>query len=526
MNVINFNETIFSKKILEPSCGHGIFILKLLFKIYKMNPNHDYLSDFIANNLFFIDIDPEMIYQTKENINRLYNYLFSKQYQGKYNGFVHDFTYKSNCQQNARQTAQLSKLYGKIDYVIGNPPYITLYGRRSQKKSESQREYYLHQYSQFPDYVKNGKINYVMLFLEHSIEFLKYDGCLSFIIDMSFFETAYKYTRKYLLENTQINSIIYNIKNFEVASGQLIIQLTKKPSLSFKSLVKVTNIDSKEIRIYNQFDWYKDDDEYKFRMFNCEKSDRIISHIITQNNSKLKELYPQKNLRTCAMLLNMEEQFVFDKADLNKLVSVYPYYRGSKSLKEKFGALESTGFFYYDKKLQDKINDTLKQELMRQGIKNKKRIGLGEKIIYDYPKIYIRQSAKSLIATYDQKPSAANNSLYVFTLRDDSERSRQFLKFLCAYLNSELITFFCQKTQIIRYSKGKQPQIKISDLYSIPIPVSNDLISQLAIVTENFYSKKIINLINLLGIVNKLVYNYYKIDAEDILFIQKSIQSF
>ena len=46
-----------------------------------------------------------------------------------------------------------------------------------------------------------------------------------------------------------------------------------------------------------------------------------------------------------------------------------------------------------------------------QGIKNKKRIGLGEDRISDWPKIYIRHSAKTIIATYDEIPSAANNSL-------------------------------------------------------------------------------------------------------------------
>lgn len=199
----------------------------------------------------------------------------------------------------------------------------------------------------FPSlFVKNGKINYVMLFLEHSIEFLKYDGRLGFILDISFFETAYTYTRKYLLENTQIDSIIYNIKKFEVASGQLILRLTRKLPLAVNGFVKVINAETEEKRIYNQFNWYRDDDEYKFRIFICEKSEKIIEYIINKGDKTLKELYPQKNLRTCAMLLDMEDKFVFNQANLNPSVSVYPYYRGSKSLKEKFGILEPTGFFY------------------------------------------------------------------------------------------------------------------------------------------------------------------------------------
>ncbi len=56
---------------------------------------------------------------------------------------------------------------------------------------------------------------------------------MSFILDVSFFETAYKYTRKYLLENSEINSIKYNISKFNVASGQIILKATKRIPLLY-----------------------------------------------------------------------------------------------------------------------------------------------------------------------------------------------------------------------------------------------------------------------------------------------------
>jgi len=118
--------------------------------------------------------------------------------------------------------------YEKFDYIIGNPPYITLYGRRDKKKSEEERAYYLKNYDQFPTTLKNGKINYIMLLIEHGINFLKTGGTLSFIIDVSFFETAYKYCRKYLLNNTRIRRLIFNIQGFDnVASGQIILTIDK-----------------------------------------------------------------------------------------------------------------------------------------------------------------------------------------------------------------------------------------------------------------------------------------------------------
>ena len=61
-----------------------------------------------------------------------------------------------------------------------------------------------------------------MLFIERGLQFLKDGGCLSFIIDMAIFETAYMHCRKYLIENYTIDSLTYNIKGFDgVASGQV-----------------------------------------------------------------------------------------------------------------------------------------------------------------------------------------------------------------------------------------------------------------------------------------------------------------
>jgi hypothetical protein len=112
---------------------------------------------------------------------------------------------------------------------------------------------------------------------------------------------------------------------------------------------------------------------------------------------------------------------------------LYPYYQGSKALSEKFGKLDFKKYFYYNKPLQDSINDELKIELEKQGVKNKKRLGLGETIIYDNPKLFIRQSAKEIIGTIDLGKSSANNSLYVFSLRNNSQKQLNFYIFYVAF---------------------------------------------------------------------------------------------
>ncbi len=531
IEVIDFS-TIETKKILEPSCGYGIIILRILDKFYQQNQNRHSIDKFISNNLIFNDLDIEMVEKTKENIQKIYFNWFNATYEGAFQGFVSDFTLRNNSNNNTlfeqKNTIILEQFYGQIDYVVGNPPYVSLYGRRDKKQNEQQRIDYLRNYEQFPTHLQNGKINLVMLFLEHSLDFLKQKGQLSFIIDLAFFETAYQYTRKFLLEKTRIEKLITNITDFDVASGQIILQLSKNQQNNNNNVL-IYDEKAKQKHILKQNIWNNSKDEFKFRYSFCNISDEIINKIKNKNDRSILAQYTNKNLRTCTMLLDMEDKFTETKIQNSSIqankANFYPYYQGAKSLNSKYDAFKFGKYFIYDKPLQDKINDNLKIELEKQGIKNKKRIGLGEIIIYKNPKVFIRQSAKELIASLDYGESAANNSLYVFSLRDNSEETLFTLKFFCAWLNADLMTFYAQRQNIIRFAQGKQPQIKISDLGTIPLP--NDELLQEKIV---YFATQIIDFqINIdffKGEINKLVFEYYGFSELEITHIQESITNF
>lgn len=526
LGIVNIGNDIFTKKILEPACGQGIYILKLLVNIYLTFPDECLISKFISNNIYFIDLKPEMIEKTKINIKDLYYFLFEKEFTGNFNGIIADFTEKKTSEFSLFENNlenPFEKLYNFFDYVIGNPPYVSLYGKHDKKENEHQRKKYLQNYNQFPSSVKNGKINLVMLFLEHSLDFLKNNGELSFVIDVAFFETAYKYTRKYLLENSQIIELELNISDFDVTSGQIILKLKK--SLSIDNKVKIIDNKTQKTYFISQENWNNKDDEYKFRYNECKIFKQILDKVKQKQDKTILELFPNKNLRTCVMLLDMEDKFTFTSKEHQDKKLVYPYYQGSKSLSEKFGKLTFSKFFYYDKYLQDTINNELKIELEKQGIKNKKRIGLGETIIYDNPKIYIRQSAKEIIASLDLEKSSANNSLYVFSLRDNSQKTIDFLYFLCGFLNSNFVTYYSQQMNIIRFSQGKQPQIKLRDLGTIFIPQDLDLQQKISNLCKDIYNTTTEKNTCKLKI-NNLIYKYYELDDLQINTIEQCIKDF
>lgn len=527
LDVVEINSEIFSKRLLEPSCGQGIIIMKLISYIYLYNPNRLLIGEFISNNIYFVDVQQEMVDKTISNIKSLYKFLFDEDYVGTFNGITWDFTDKiieNNSLFDEIRNTPFSYLYKTFDYVIGNPPYVTLYGRRDKKENEEQRIRYLRNYSQFPNSLKNGKLNLVMLFIEHSLDFLKENGRLSFIIDVSFFETAYEYTRKFLLEHTIINELQVNIKDFDVVSGQVIIKVTKSKK-RISNNVKIIDNKTNNSYFVEQSSWYNKNDEYKFRYNGCSISKIIIEKVKSKNDKTLLQLFPNKNLRTCVMLLDMEDKFTFlDLTDIENNLT-YPYYQGSKSLREKYGKFEFKKYFYYNKPLQDSINEELKIQLEKKGIKNKKRLGLGEITIYNNPKIYIRQSAKEIIASVDLEKSSANNSLYVFTLRDNSEKTIDFLYFLCGLLNSDLITYYAQEMNIIRFSQGKQPQIKIGDLGTIFIPSDLEIQKKISQLSKSIYSNPILKQESIFEI-NNILYNYYQLSFSEIDNIKEKIKVF
>ena len=354
LDIVIIDSEIFSKRILEPSCGQGIFILKLLTDLYLKFPNRILISKFISNNIFFVDIQEEMVEKTKINISELYFFLFNEEFKGSFNGITWDFTDKISFGISLFDEIRITpftELYNSFDYVIGNPPYVSLYGRRDKKENEEQRVNYLNNYHQFPSSVKNGKLNLVMLFIEHSLDFLKEDGKLSFIIDVSFFETAYEFTRKYLLDNTTIVELQVNIKDFDVASGQVIIKLSKTKCSNNK--VQIIDHKTQNNYLVEQESWYNKNDEYKFRYNGCSISKQILDKVQEKKDKTILQLFPNKNLRTCVMLLDMEDKFTFIDKENREEKFLYPYYQGSKSLSEKFSNLKFKKYFFYNKQLQD-----------------------------------------------------------------------------------------------------------------------------------------------------------------------------
>ena len=203
-----------------------------------------------------------------------------------------------------------------------------------------------------------------------------------------------------MLNNYNINEVIHNISEFDnVASGQIILKISNSKNTDN---TKIIDYKTKNEYYKNSLDWENKESEYKFNFKKeCNLTNQIIEKI-TNKASAIQDVYLNKSMRTCSMLLNMEDEFVSKvSTDYRLNQNEYLYYVGSKSLKDKFYKMQTGKILKYDKQLQDEINGDLKIQLEKEGIKNKKRIGMGDELVFKNPKVFIRQSCKNIVASFD-----------------------------------------------------------------------------------------------------------------------------
>lgn len=524
-NNINLVKMIIDKleipngKILEPSCGSGIFVTEIIKKIFekkiKNGENEEEILKYIVENIYVNDIDTIALDITEVNIlSILMPYIIKAKNKNhsfklpKLKLLNYDFVKEKQYEK-------------KFDLIIGNPPFVTMYGKRSRNMTEEKRAFF----NKF-DFVENkngnNKFNLSMFFIENGLKRLNDSGELIYILDITFFETAFKDIRKYLLENYTIKYITLGLKAFEnVTSGQIIISLINKKNQNNK--VNVVDIFNNKFYIVNQEKWNDKKNEYKFELPLNNIENSIVEKI--EKFNCLDYYYKDKSLRTCCALTGRTDDFIVNDTKKYKdtNIEIFPYIEGAKGLEYKFAKPTIKKYIKYDYDLQIKISDEFKDELSKKGVKNKKRVTLGDKEAYKSPKIFIRQSAKELISTYCEDNYAANNSIYILTNKKNDEKNKKDLKYTCGLINSKLLTFYALTKKIIRADVGKTPQIKISDLKKIRIAFNDEYYIKIISLVEEMLDKYTEKKQNKL---DELVYHLYDLDNNQIEYIKKYFEQY
>ena len=337
-----------------------------------------------------------------------------------------------------------------FDAIIGNPPYVSFYSKKAIPLAEIERAYY-NQTFEFQKSTKTKSINTVMLFLEKATHLLREGALVSFIIDIGFHEKVYQSIRKYLSQY-RILELVSDLQVFQgVKSGQVIvlIQRAKRgPSIRLKSGL------NQHVGSLSYQDFAKS--TLSFR--SASKLDRVFDRFGTYPRlSDFVEI-------TCGLEYGaLRDLFLSDTKRTRKYHKVV---NGAKGIPRRFQLCWDGKYVLFDKQFEEKL-----KKAKRNYSKSGKYVHLisGDESKYKEPKLLLRQSALDLICTYDEDNYYALRSLFCINRKNPSVN----LKFICGILNSTLLSQFARRTGIIRYQKGKQPQIRASGLGKLPLSVAD-----------------------------------------------------
>ena len=308
-------------KILEPSAGSGLFLIEIITrKLKKCNSDNveDILLD-IYENIYINDVDSFACKITEANILVSTIEYIKIAFQNN-----NDFTLPRLSITNIDFCEYKEK--NTFDVVISNPPYVTMYGKRSRNMTEEKRNYF-NTFDFVINKKGNNKFNMIMFFIENGIKALRENGKLIFIVDISFFETAFIDIRKYILENCYIESITTNMSEFEnVASGQMIISLIK---IKTNKLTKWYDYKEKTVKEIEQSIWKNEQNNYKIYIPFSSFSKKIDEKVKRFNS--LDSYFPGKALRTCCALTGKTEEFLVDENKVTENI-VFPFLEGSKGV--------------------------------------------------------------------------------------------------------------------------------------------------------------------------------------------------
>ena len=475
--MINFLNIKPDSKILDPTCGCGVFLVTAYNYLKQVNKN-------AMENIYGVDLNT-----SATKIARINLWLRNGQNVNSLKILERNIKVGNSIVENKlvdKKAFNWNKKFSEIldnggfDFIIGNPPYISLKNKRDYDVKESV-------FSK----IANGNTNAASLVIAKSFELLKEDGVMAFVLPKTLIRVnSYSKLREFLLENSKILHVYDLGDSFRGVRGEqiiLFIQKTKDKGEINKNrvLVKVLENDNslesqktfyvsqKVFRKYNTFLMFENKNYYdlidKIKGVNLENIAEIFRGITISPNSKL--------------ISN-------SKTKLTK-----PIIKGNDVSKFSY----TNGYFVDTSRLNEGIAKT---ELL-----GKKKIILQN----------IFSSEAGIISCMDKKGHLNFDTITNIVLKDNSFK----LEYIFGLLNSKLLNFYLKyavynKSKLTMHTDkayiGKIPILK-SDK-----KIENEIINLVQKLNKN-KDKKII-----LRELDKKVYKLYKINKTEQNLIESALK--
>ncbi|MCX7759409.1 MAG: N-6 DNA methylase [bacterium] len=230
---IEYTKDIYDKKIIDPACGTGAFLINVVRRFIEDCIAKEFdsvkIKNLLQNNIFGFDIDPFAILSCKSNLER----------EARKYG-IYDVKWNI-LNIDSLDMSKVKKYFNFFDYVVGNPPYIRIQHMEKDNRKKIQQEWL---------FCRIGSTDVYIAFFELGIRLLNETGVLGYITPNTYFKTdAAKILRQYLTEKKLVKKII-DFKYYQVF----------KDATTYSA---ITVIDKKwrENKIY-YFEWNNNDIKY------------------------------------------------------------------------------------------------------------------------------------------------------------------------------------------------------------------------------------------------------------------------
>lgn len=284
-----------------------------------------------------------------------------------------------------------------FDIIIGNPPY------RNLKSTDIMR------YSEDFKLLSDGVVNIAAMFVKRSIDLLKSDQYLGFIIPKSFaYVDSWKPLREYLFMNAQILKVVDVSRAFKDVLLEMVIIMIRKQRPQLTEQVEIISNFNASSQTINRVDYRRIVSADRI-IFSCSKSEMEIFDKMNKQSILLEKIsenfrgigaqrFVTKKVSTGERILSGKEVQSYTTTDYNK--------------------------FFIRKKDISQFGD--KVERLRQ-----------PKIIAQNIVAHVRDHIK-IMCTYDSEGILNLDTVNNIVIIDESFRP----KYILALLNSKLISYY------------------------------------------------------------------------------------
>lgn len=185
---------VVEKHVIDNSCGDGAFLC-LIVKRYceaalKKGFSLDLLKEHLEKYIHGIEIEPVEHKKCLANVKKIV---------AKY-GITADVSWDIIC----ADTLSVDKYNGKMDFVLGNPPYVRVHNL--DDSFDTAKKF---------SFTQGGMTDLYIVFYEIGLKMLNEKGVLGYISPSSFFNSlAGNYMRKYLVQERLIEKLV-DLKHFQ-----------------------------------------------------------------------------------------------------------------------------------------------------------------------------------------------------------------------------------------------------------------------------------------------------------------------